>query len=391
MKNIYSLILVFLSINFYAQSDFIKGYFVDNLGIKTECLINNTDWDLFPSGIRYKLGENSKLQESDINTIKEFGGEGEFTFKRFQVAIDEFKTGSVSTDKSLNYSTKILFLKQIVSGKANLYSYNDSGSMKFFFSTNGLETPVQLEFKLYSVNNDIFQNNSYKQQLLNKLKADNLNQNDFDKLEYKSASIIKLFEKYNGQEAQKDKKLFKKLFDFNLYLKAGYQKNSFNVDSNNDFIGKFKFDDVSQVKFGVELEFVFPSSGKNNYAGFIEVSNLSFNGELMKSYGKVVMEYSSLEIPVGFKYYIGISDSSKFSLSAALNYSVVIKSEFKMDNFQDVFNNYNNAVSFNFGLGYKFKNKIYVTLNTLTNRNLLNNGWNSDFKNTYVMLGYNFL
>ncbi|MES2410425.1 MAG: hypothetical protein V4535_03170 [Bacteroidota bacterium] len=392
MKAFYSLAFFLLSLNFYSQSNFVKGYFIDNSGRKVECLVNNADWDSNPRELVYKLDENSKKQQADITMIKEFGSETDYIFKRFTVSIDESKTNGISDSRTLDFTTKTIFLKEIISGNANLYSYNDSGSMKFFFNSETNEIPMQLEYKRYSLSGEIHTNNNFRQQLFNKLKNNKLQQTDFDNLEYRSASLIKLFQKYNGQDSTKIKSIFKRVLALNLYVKAGYQTNSFNADSNDDFIGKFDFDNVSQVKFAVEAEIVFPSKSNDNVAGFIEFSNASFSGELTNQHGKVVMEYSSIEIPIGIKYYFGIGESSKIFVSSAAQFSHVLKSKFKMEQFYDIYGDFKGGLNFNFGLGYKYKNKFVISFNTTTDRGLIRSeGWDSQFKSTYIMAGYNFL
>ncbi len=391
MKDLKILLFLLLSINSYSQSDFVQGYFIDNAGIKTNCLIIDSDWDSNPRVIHYKLDQNSKLQVSDISLIKEFGSLSDYIFKRYDVLMDVSKTNEIDNVKSFTFYSKTLFLKEIVSGSANLYSYNDSGSMKYFFNTNPNETPVQLEYKRYSFGTEIFVNNNFRQQLFNTLKSDKLQQSDFDKLEYRSTSLIKIFQKYNGLDDQKQKNIFKKLIDFNLYLKAGYQNNSFSADSNNDFIGKFDFEDVSEAKFGVEAEFVFPSKSNNNFAAFIELSHSSFSGEITKPYGQVKMDYATLEVPIGFKYYLRIGKSSKIFISGAIQFmGVELKSDLKMEQFQDVYGQFNKGTDFNFGVGYKFDNRFLISVNTTTDRSLLTQGFDSDFKSTYLFVGYNF-
>lgn len=392
MKSLFSLFILLFSANSYSQSSFVKGYFIDNAGQRTECLINDADWDLNPSEIKYKLDDNSSIQQADITKVREFGSETEYLFKRFTVAIDESNNGQISDSRDFVYKTKTIYLKEIVSGSANLYSCNDSGLIKYFFNTNNNDIPVQLEYKRYSYGSEIFQNINFKQQLFNKLKNDKVSQSDFDKLEYKSSSLIKLFEKYNGNQGKTTKKVFRKSMDFNLYLKAGFQSNSFNADSNNAFTGEFDFDNASGAKFGVEAEIVFPSKNKNNFAAYIEVSNSSFNGDLTKSFGKVHMEYTTIEAGLGIKYYFGISDSSKLFISGGALLPVSQKSEFTMENFIDAYSNFKKTANFNFGIGYKFKNKVTVAISTTTPRALIDDSeWDSEFKSSYIMVGYNFL
>lgn len=387
----FQFILFLFSVNLYSQSNFIKGYFIDNRGNRLECLINDSFWDLNPSQIEYKLDSDSKTEVIDISQMKEYGDNSEYKFIRYEVMIDEFRTGKIGTDKDLYYVKKNVFLRELVSGKANLYSYNDSGSMKFFFSMNGSDTPVQLEYKLYSFEGVISQNNNYKQQLFNNLKGENISQSAFEELEYKSKSLINLFLNYNSQNAtgKNNKSLFKKTIDFNLWLKGGYQQMSFTANSNNDFIGDFDFGTKSQIRAGIEFEMIMPSRGKNNFSFFIELSRLSYKGSAIKPYGDVNMEYSVIEAPIGVKYYVGLSKNTRVFLSTSLQGGFVTKAKFKMDSFSDVYGDFKGTFGFGFGAGIVFKKKFLLSVCTISDRDVMNNQFSSNFKSAYAYIGYN--
>ncbi len=66
------LLLMIISLTSYAQIKFEQGYFIDNNGTKTECLIKNVDWHDNPSQIEYKISEDDEARMGYIRNIKEF-------------------------------------------------------------------------------------------------------------------------------------------------------------------------------------------------------------------------------------------------------------------------------------------------------------------------------
>lgn len=390
MKKYLCFLLFFYAINLFAQKVFVKGYFIDNSGNKITCLINNSDWDSNPNEIEYKLNELDQIQKANIHDVKEFGGENEHRFVRFDVDISMSSNNIFNQGRSFVYENKTVFLKEIINGKAILYSYNDGGKLKFFFSYDN-KLPVQLEYKEYKFESEILKNNNYKQQLFNALKSETITENDIANLEYKSSSLIDFFIKYNGLNKNKAadvKKIFERKFDFNLYVKAGIQQSSFSADSQNDYIGKFKFKDATDLNCGIELEIIFPVRNKN-WAAYVNAYMINYSDELTRSFGKVVFKYQTIEFPVGLRYYFSVNEMSKLFVNLGLQFAIPLKSDFKMDQFQDVYGNFHYPFNFHFGVGYNFNDKFSLAINTMTKRNLMeDNGWDSDFKNYSLTLGY---
>jgi len=77
--------ILFLSISCYSQIIFEKGYFIDNAGQKTECLIKNMDWRSNPTAFDYKLSESDKSKTETIASVKEFGIYTVARYKRYTV------------------------------------------------------------------------------------------------------------------------------------------------------------------------------------------------------------------------------------------------------------------------------------------------------------------
>jgi hypothetical protein len=127
---------LFLSLTLLAQSQqkFDKGYVVDNQGVKTECLIRFNDSKQNPSNVRYKLTVDSEIVLKEINQISEFGIYGFARFIRCQVKIDNSSVdySNLSSSRNPEWRDSLVFLKELVEGKARLYSYSDGINTLFF-------------------------------------------------------------------------------------------------------------------------------------------------------------------------------------------------------------------------------------------------------------------
>jgi len=80
--------LLIYSFKIFAQANFEKGYFINNNGEKTECLIKNVDWLNNPTSFDYKLEESGKPQTNDITKVKVFEIYNTIKFIRAKVTVD---------------------------------------------------------------------------------------------------------------------------------------------------------------------------------------------------------------------------------------------------------------------------------------------------------------
>jgi hypothetical protein len=137
MKNILKIALVFISLNAAAQTDYLKGYFIDNNNQKTDCLIKNIDWKNNPIEFDYKLNENDSSILKTIEEVKEFVINDNSKYLRATVDIDTSSDNiqNYTTEKDPVFINKTIFLKVLVEGSNNLYVYNNGDiPMRFFYS-----------------------------------------------------------------------------------------------------------------------------------------------------------------------------------------------------------------------------------------------------------------
>lgn len=330
------LFLFFSSIN--SQIKFEKGYFITNDNQKVECLIRNSDWEVTPSKIIYKLTEESEKITLSSNEIKEFSIQDKVKYSRFIVEVDQSTEdiGNLSHFRNPEFKQENVLLKHIVEGKANLYLYSEINSIKFFYSKDSSKIQ-QLIYKKYHSKGDesiISYNNYYKMQLFNDLNCSLKNIKENDNIEYDLKNLEKYFRAYNncslgGKNNTNEIRLSNNKGKFHLYADfrlTNYNFSVENVDSRNTTL---KFDSKSSISFGAELEYVF-GFFKNKWSVFLNPTygkyKSSTNYEYSTTFGTknetINSEISIIEIPIGVRYYSFLNDNSKIFLDGGI-YNVI--------------------------------------------------------------------
>lgn len=404
-------LLMILSLTSYAQIKFEQGYFIDNDGTKTECLIKNVDWHDNPSQIEYKLNEDAKAKIGYIRNIKEFGvSDLKYVRETVNIDLSSEELNHLSANKNPEFKETTLFLKHIVQGEANLYQYEEGNLIRYFYQV-GDKDIQQLIYKTYRVTqeivngiakertNKIDKNNRYKQQLWTDVRCDNIKESDAVKTNYKKNSLIKYFVKYNtckdpnfvNTRKQEDRDLF------NLTIRPGINFSSLSLlDSYTNLYTKSGFDNQTNLRFGVEAEFILPFN-KNKWAVFIEPTYQSYKSELKDKSTTFLgtntrtytIDYKSIEFPIGLRYYMFLNDKSKFFVNAAYvmdyeldaTYSVTINDDLNPITVTDM----DTGTNIIAGFGYKYNDRYGIEVRYATNRKIGNTFNYSSFS---VILGY---
>ena len=400
---LFLLLTIVFTINSYSQIIFEKGYYINNSNQKINCLIKNLDWKNNPTEFEYKQTENSDVKKATIKSVQEFGIYNTSKYFRKIVEIDQSSNniGYLSTDKNPIFKKTEIFLKVLVEGKANLYSFEDGFLRRFFYSleTSNIE---QLIYKRYkSSENKVGQNNRFRNQLWNDLKCSTIKMNNLKNLKYAKSNLISFFSKYNtcsnSEFINYDKKQKRDLFNLTLRPRINSSSlatnNASNVSRSIDFGNKLSFG------FGVEAEFILPFN-KNKWAILIEPTYQRFKAEKTidasnVSGGKLTgdVNYSSIEIPVGLRHYFFLNENSKIFINAAFIFDLGSTSSIKFKRANNTnLNSFDIKTEKNmaFGLGYKFNNQYSIEIRHQTSRDLLKiyNSHESDYKTLSIIFGY---
>ncbi len=388
-----------------AQIVFEKGYVIDDLNQKNDCLIKNVDWKNNPESFEYKVSENSEIKVANASSVKQFEIYGASKYVSALVQIDKSSNqiNELDTKRNPDFEKKQLFLKVLIEGKASLYSYKDNSISRFFYSIDNGEIK-QLVYKKYLVKGNVAKNNYFRQQLLLDLKYEGLSSKDVEGVDYTKKELECYFTHYNeGMGVMpitygKNKKEKRSL---NYSIKAGVGNSQLKFASSPYTSGKLDLGSSIVPRISVEVEYILPFN-KNKWSVFIKptyqrfVSKGKFETTIVS--GKALLteaDYQSIEIPIGLRQYFFLNQKDKLfaNLSYILDYHFNSSIDFKRLN-GDIFNHLDiqSRRNFAFGFGYSHHSRINFELEYQLPRNITGRytGWKSRYSSITASVGYTF-
>lgn len=393
------LVLFISSISCFGQISFEKGYFIDNSGLRTDCLIKNYDWKNNPTEFEYKSSEKAVVRRESISSVKEFGIYDISKYVKHSVDIDRSSKvlTHMSRQKEPIFKKEQLFLKVLVEGKANLFKYTDGNLVRFFYQIENSIVDQLISKKYKTKDGEVAQNDIFQQQLLNDMRCGNVAISDFYKIDYRDNQLTDFFINYN-ECSNANYTVYKKKQKndlFNITIKPGLNNSSLDIQStvfsgrNADFGGKTGF------RIGLEFEYVFPFN-KNKWSIFLEPTYQKFEAKkelldiptiTVPFDDKITINYTSIELPVGIRHYMFLNENSKLFINAALIFDFS-SSKFEFQRLSDLEIKGNNNIAF--GFGYEFRNKYNLEFRYTTTRDLLStqSAWSADYNYTAIILGY---
>ncbi|WP_290697279.1 tRNA modification GTPase [Lacinutrix sp.] len=394
-KPLLTILIAIISVNCFAQISFEKGYFIDNNDQKTECLIKNIDWVNNPTEFQYKAAEELEKKTNNILSVKEFGIYNESKYVRSTVNIDRSssKLNELSTSRVPTFKEEKLFLKVLVAGKANLYQFRENALVRFFYSKDNSTAIKQLVFKNYKSSGDLIgENNLFRQQLFNDLKCNTVTIKDASRIKYEKDDLTAFFVTYNecnnseltNFEENKNRDLF------NLTARIGFNNSSLLISNPITDPQIVDFGSKLNLRIGLEAEFILPWN-KNKFAVILEPTYQNFKSEETVSNKAVIIDYSSIEIPLGIRYSSFINDNSKVFINGSYILDITNNSTVVFD--RDINLEITNSFNFGFGVGYKQNDKYSLELRYQTRRGLLNTFqfFGTDYKTISLIFGYTIL
>jgi hypothetical protein len=289
-------LIVFSISSAFCQTKFEKGYFITNEDQRIECLVRNSQWINNPDEFFYKLGSEDVSSVVKISEAKEFGIVGSIKFVREVVEIDQSTDDPSSLSNSRNpiWRKDTAYLKVLIEGRANLYSFQSGNLFRYFYKVEGKEVN-QLIYKRFFLSNGIIaENKSFQQQLFNDLRCTTTTIKDATKLDYKENSLVKYFVDYlacNGDTSQTNK--LRNNRTRNLTAIVGTQ-----------LLSGFPSDKNSVIRLGVEFETML--TNRQDWAFLVDPT------------AYLVSTESLVVIPFGVRHYFNLSDKSRIFLNVSL-------------------------------------------------------------------------
>ncbi len=340
----------------------------------------------------------------DISQVKEFAIEQAARYVRRDVAIDRSSSRIVhlNSNKNPEFKDETLFLMVLVEGKANLYQYVDGNLIRYFFSTEDVQVEQLIYKKYLSSQGDALENNTYLQQLWVDVRCDELKEAQLQRTDYTQRDLVQHFTDFNlcnnGPSDNYVEQLRRKWFHMSLRPRINVNALSINYIPSDQLDMEFP----SKIGFsaGLEFEFTLPFN-KNKWAITVEPTYQYYKASISKDVNTVVggklladMNYQSVELPLGLRYYMFLSEQSRIYINAAIIYDFEFDSDISLDRADGSrLNTLNLDASYNlaFGAGYAMK-RISVELRAQSNRPLLAlyNNYKSKYSTFTMILGYKF-
>lgn len=394
-----SLLFIFIITTTFGQVRFEKGYLIDKTGKKTECLIKNMDWIDSPVEITYKLSKAEKPAKADFSTISEFGIYDRCKYVAASVRIDrtDRPIPGVKDEMAPIWSRENLFLNVLIEGKAKLYGYTDGKLRRFFYSlSDTMITP--LIYKEIHHGSTVVKNTDYRQQLWDKLRIQKSDLETVKRVEYTASSLKSYFRNYNKDFSVNTLEFgaAKKKSYLSLKLTPGLNSASVDLTVVGDQYKKshLKFAGNQSFRLGLESELLLPFN-KYRWGILFEPSYLSYKSDVTVGSETAGIKYSSVELPLGIRYYIYLSDDTRLFLNGFVNPGLAITSGSEIKYSNPEFNyTYKIGAAANVaaGAGLDYK-KFSIEARFYGKQDILKNTEFAfaDYNRFSVVLGYRFL
>lgn len=399
-KNLLVLLTTILSIHCYSQVTFENGYYLTDNGQRIEGQIKNMDWKNNPSEFVFRQSEMDEPEIKKLETIKEFGISNHLKFVKRNVDIDRSNESinKLGYDRAPQFQKEQLFLRVLIEGQKSLYSYEDGKLIRYFYSESD-SLPRQLIHKAYKISaGKVGWNNRYKQQLLNNFICPDITLEKIEKVDYKKNDLVNFFIKYN-ECINSDYERFeenKKRDLINLTITPRYNNSSLRL-LNSSINPLDVVLNNSNLTAGIEAEFIIPVNN-NKWSFTVGPSYQYFQSaeetEVRNAYRNtyiVEVDYKSVEIPIGPRYYFFINEKSRLFIDAsyvldfALDSQVSVKKSNGLIETVEIGTGHNLA----FGVGFKFLN-YSLKYQYQTKRDILIEAafWTSEYRTHSLVLGY---
>lgn len=321
-----------LPLSMAAQIRFEKGYFIDEEGQRTECLIKNRGWNNNPASFTYKLSADAPEQERTISNTSEFAIENEVKYVKAEVEMERStnKTGSLNRGLNVKFAKETHFLKVLVEGNATLYVYEENGLMKFFHKTKDGKIEQLVHVKYMANSTDVREYNQFHSQLDNSVKCEGTTLETLRKLKYETTALTNYFEQLNqcsglGKASTLETK--KSKAKLNVRPVVGFK--SMKIDVNPELARARASTSKGDIAYGVELEYVL-ATNRNKWAFFIEATYNKIEEEIdipdpgAGTYDeRADLKFAAVQIPVGARYYAFLNDDFKIFGNVLLAVNVV--------------------------------------------------------------------
>jgi hypothetical protein len=367
-------------------------------------LIKNKDWKYNPVDFTYKLKESGTTEKGNLVTVREFGITNSCRFVNATVRIDPSNEPVVGAKNELDpvWSRKTLFLKVLLEGKANLYGYEAPKLKRYFYSLNDTAiTP--LIYKVIQHGSTITKNTGFRQQLWDKLRMPKSSMELIANVDYTVKDLKQYLKSYNAGFTEPVTEIIPeaKRSYLNLKLTPGINSSSASMTViERTQRPHLTFPTNQGIRLGLEAELIIPFN-EYRWGILFEPTFQSFksDGVSESKNETATISYNSIEFPIGLRYYISITDNTRFYLNGYLipGFAMNIGSKIEYTNSlgEITSNKVSAAGSVAFGGGFEHKRfsletRLYSSQN-ISKDQFITSSTSTDYSRFSIILGYKFM
>jgi len=198
-----------------AQSNFQKGYIINNTRDTLKGYIDYKEWSLNPSSINFKTDLDAGIQEVTVKNLLAYSIDGFESFQKHEVDISMSKVelNQVSVGPDTSKKRDIVFLKVLQTGKnVTLFSYTDGIKQRFYLLEKDGLVPYELSSQLYmksDTENILIRGTGYIRQLSSVMTKLNVGTDDNRRrlryLSYNEKDLMNIVAAINEQQLVKAK------------------------------------------------------------------------------------------------------------------------------------------------------------------------------------------
>jgi len=391
------LLLLTFPLSAFAQIAFEPGYVIMNDGEKVNCLIKNRGWQYNPANFEFKYNSHSKILKGDVSSVLEFGIGESIKYRNTLVTTDTTSTKIEDFDQDRLPKNKVakLFLKVLLEGEINIFSYHTTKFKRYYYQSGGGETKQLIYKKFLNQNNDVQENNFYLEQL-EKLTNCAGSKKGVAKRRYTKQSILKEISRFHDCTGKPyvilKPKVKKDLF--NLTIRPQIRRSTLDVSSPLHVRFKNTMLPRSMPTVGIEAEFILPFN-KNKWALFIEPTYntyVSSTDPSVKEYFTSI-RYRSIEFPVGLRYYMFLNRKSALFINPIFSFDYAFNSDadYRYKDFSSPRSiGVHTVHGAGLGIGFKYGKRLSVEGRFQTGRELFGDliYWVSSYETMSFHFGY---
>lgn len=408
-KIVFNILCLLIGYCGYSQPQYEQGYYLDKEGNQINGFIKNMDWRNNPSQIKFRSRISEPTQEIELASMNGFKIEGSSEYYKFNVQIDRSSNNikSLSEEKDPINVEETLLLRLILDGDIKVFMYTEPGLVRFFYLENGSKIPEQLVYKQYKYYEEGYQLTSenllYQNQLRDLLSCHAIHEYTFKLLKYKQEDMIKIFSKYFDcinsyyELAIQEKNELK----FSVALRQGFRFFPFEMNNDINAIGEAKFDNNLSYSTSVVLEYFIPFYGYR-WSMVIEPTYQYYNKETTVPYPSlgnpddkmpVYIRYSSIEVPIGCRFYAFGNETLKSYLGAQFTFDIVNKDSRIYAERRDLMDiDIKSEPNGSLSTGLILKNRLGMEIRYNFSRELFRHYalWTSNYSGTSIMISFIF-